>query len=256
MGALKEREQVKSLVIIPTYNERDNLTVLLSQVLSQDDELDVLIVDDNSPDGTGVLADELAAGQPRIKVLHRERKEGLGSAYVRGFEYALGVGYERVVQMDADFSHSPQDLPRLMERANSADLVIGSRNVSGGGVVGWPWSRNLISKSGSLYARLLLRLPIRDCTAGFKCFRRSALEVLDLGRLRSDGYGFQIEVNHACARAGMRLAEVPVTFKDRVLGKSKMSPGIVVEAAWLVFRLRVGLVSAAVAPQTLAEKAA
>lgn len=230
-----------SIVIIPTYNERENLGPLIAAILAIVPAIHVLVVDDNSPDGTGRLADELAAAEPRVKVLHRAGKQGLGTAYVAGFEYALVHGYERVVEMDADFSHRPEDLPRLLDAAAGADVVIGSRNVPGGRTINWSPLRRLISKGGSHYARLVLGLPIHDCTSGFKCFRRAALAALDLGRLRSNGYAFQVEVNYACARAGLRLAEVPIVFPDRVRGASKMSAHIIWEAASLVLRLRLGL---------------
>jgi dolichol-phosphate mannosyltransferase len=232
----------RSLVIIPTYNERDNLSPLVHAVLAVDSSLDILVIDDGSPDGTGAIADLLAhQTRGRVRVMHRSGKLGLGTAYVAGFAHALAHGYERVVEMDADFSHRPEDLPRLLQAANSADVVIGSRNVPGGRAPGWSPVRNAISKGGSLYARWLLGLPVRDCTSGFKCFRRRALEVLDLPAVRSNGYGFQVEVNYVCASAGMRFAEVPIVFTDRVRGASKMSWHIVVEAAWLVLRLRIGL---------------
>ncbi len=239
---------MKSVVIIPTYNERENLPALARAVLSVAPNLDVLVVDDNSPDGTGQLADALARETGRIHVIHRAGKLGLGTAYVAGFRHALAHGYERIVEMDADFSHRPADLPRLLEAASYADVVIGSRYVPGGRILGWSPLRQAISKGGSLYARLLLGLPIRDCTGGFKCFRRAALERLDLDALRSNGYAFQVEVNYACVRAGLCLAEVPIVFPDRERGTSKMSGRIVAEAAWLVLRLRLGLVRQAVAP--------
>jgi dolichol-phosphate mannosyltransferase len=246
---------VRILVIVPTYNERDNLPVLVPAILRVDPDLDVLVVDDNSPDGTGESADEIASQEERVKVLHRAGKLGLGTAYVAGFEYALRHGYDRVVEMDADFSHRPEDLPSLLAAAATADVVIGSRNVPGGSTVGWSRIRNLISRGGSLYARFLLRLPIRDCTGGYKCLSRSALERLDLEHLLSNGYAFQVEVNYACHRAGLSFAEVPITFPDRTAGRSKMSPGIAFEAALLVLRLRLGVVPAAVLPQARIQKA-
>lgn len=232
---------MRTLVLVPTYNERENLLPLVTAILAVDVDAHVLVVDDNSPDGTGKLADELAATNPRVNVLHRARKQGLGTAYVAGFQYALAEGYEYVVEMDADLSHRPVDLPKLLRAAETADVVIGSRNVPGGRAENWSPLRHLISKGGSYYARLLLWLPIRDCTSGFKCFRRAALEVLDLPSIRSNGYAFQVEVNYACARAGMRFVEVPIVFPDRVHGRSKMSGRIVAEAALLVLQLRLGL---------------
>lgn len=246
---------MSALIIVPTYNERENLQRFLAAVLAVDADLDVLVVDDNSPDGTGVLADEFAAGDPRVNVLHRDRKSGLGRAYVAGFAWALARNYDCMVEMDADFSHRPEDLPRLIEAAAEADVVIGSRNVPGGKTLGWSRLRTFISRGGSLYARFLLGLPIKDCTSGFKCFRRSAFTHLDLDRLQSNGYAFQVEVNHACHAAGLTFAEVPITFPDRTQGESKMTPRIAFEAAALVLRLRLGLARPAVVPQPLAPEA-
>lgn len=240
-----------ALVIIPTYNERENLTRLLPEILDIDPSIDILVVDDNSPDGTGDLADAIASQLSRVKVLHRPGKYGLGRAYVAGFEYALQHNYDQIVEMDADFSHRPQDLPALLSAAAKADVVVGSRNVPGGGTVGWSRVRTFISRGGSVYARALLGLPIKDCTSGFKCFGRAALARLDLEHLLSNGYAFQVEVNHACHKAGLRFAEVPITFPDRARGRSKMTAGIAVEAALLVLRLRLGLVRAAVVPKPL-----
>lgn len=244
-----------AIVILPTYNERENLHLLLPAILDIDPGLDVLIVDDNSPDGTGDQADEIASRESRIKVLHRAGKYGLGTAYVAGFGYALGLNYDYIVEMDADFSHRPEDLPYLLAAAANADVVVGSRNVPGGRTVGWHWIRRCVSRGGSMYARLLLRLPIKDCTSGFKCFSRSALASLDLEHLLSNGYAFQVEVNHACHKAGLTFAEVPITFPERSAGKSKMTAGIAFEAALLVLRLRLGLVRAAVGPKAFAQKA-
>jgi dolichol-phosphate mannosyltransferase len=247
---------VQTLVIVPTYDERDNLSRLVTEILGVNPFIDVLVVDDNSPDGTGRRADEMAAHEPRVTVLHRSSKQGLGTAYVAGFEHALRHRYDRVVSMDADFSHRPADLSSLLSAAAEADVVVGSRNVPGGRTVGWPWIRTVISRGGSRYARQLLGLPIMDCTGGFRCLRRSALDRLDLAHLRSNGYAFQIEVNHACHQAGLHFSEVPITFAERAAGRSKMSIGIVIEAALLVLRLRLGLVPAAVAPSALTRTAA
>jgi len=241
---------MRTLVIIPTYNERDNLGPLVAAVLAVDPALQILVVDDGSPDGTGDLAEALALETGRVCVLHRAGKQGLGSAYVAGFRYALARDYECVVEMDADFSHRPQDLPRLLRAAETADVVVGSRNVPGGQAEGWSMLRHAISKGGSLYARTLLGLPVRDCTSGFKCFRRAALAALDLSRLRANGYAFQVEVNYACARAGLRFAEVPIVFPNRARGSSKMSGHIVLEAALLVLRLRLGSSDPALSPLT------
>lgn len=246
---------MRTLVILPTYNERENLPRLLEAILKIDSGIDALVVDDNSPDGTGDQADAIAARDARVKVLHRDGKYGLGTAYVAGFDYALRHAYDYIVEMDADFSHRPEDLPALLAATANADVVIGSRNVPGGSTVGWSWLRILVSRGGSLYTRLLLKLPIKDCTSGFKCFSRSALGHLDLEHLLSNGYAFQVEVSHACHQAGLRFAEVPITFPERVAGRSKMSPGIMLEAALLVIRLRLGLARTALAPKALAQKA-
>jgi dolichol-phosphate mannosyltransferase len=235
-----------TLVIVPTYNELPNLKALVQQLLAVDPTLDVLIVDDDSPDGTGRLADLLVAQSARVHVLHREGKLGLGTAYVAGFSYALRHGYDRVVEMDADFSHRPEDLPRLLAASEWADVVIGSRNVPGGQVRNWSPLRQTISKLGSRFARTVLRLPIHDCTSGFKVFRRETLERLDLPAIRSNGYAFQVEVNYACAASGQRFTEVPIIFPDRVRGASKMSWRIVVEALAMVLRLRLNITPAAV----------
>ncbi|MDB5074233.1 MAG: undecaprenyl-phosphate mannosyltransferase [Chloroflexi bacterium] len=229
---------MKPLVIIPTYNERANVTHLIASVLGVDPSIDVLVVDDSSPDGTGELADDLAMGNRRVKVLHRQGKLGLGTAYITGFKYALARDYDRVVEMDADFSHRPEDLPQLLATSENADVVIGSRSVAGGRTENWSWLRRSISKGGSLYARYMLRLPILDCTSGFKCFRREVLQALDLDAVNSNGFGFQVEMNHLCNAAGFRFAEVPIVFPDRIAGESKMSYKIFGEAATLVWRLR------------------
>ncbi len=228
------------LVVVPTYNERENISVLLEDLWRHCPEVNVLVVDDASPDGTGEIADAISLTEPRLQVLHRAAKTGLGTAYVDGFRLAMAQGFELVVEMDADLSHRPEDLPRLLEAAATADLVIGSRNIPGGGVVGWSAIRKLISRGGSLYARTILGLPVHDCTSGFKCFRREALLALELETLRSNGYGFQVEVNHLCHVAGLRIVEVPITFPDRTHGHSKMSSKIVLEAMLVVLDLRLG----------------
>jgi len=233
-------DRMKSIIIVPTYNESENLESLLAAIAQVVPGTHVLIVDDNSPDGTGAIADRIAQENARVHVLHRAGKEGLGTAYVAGFRYALEQGFDHVIEMDADFSHRPIDLPRLLEAAERADVVVGSRNIPGGRSENWSPIRTMISRGGSWYARLLLGLPIKDCTSGFKCFNRRALEALDLEALRSNGYAFQVEVNHACAHAGMRFAEVPIVFPDRIRGTSKMSGLIVFEAALLVLRLKFG----------------
>jgi len=214
-------------------------TPLLAAVLCQRSDLDVLVVDDNSPDGTGALAQHIAEAEPRVHVHRRLGKQGLGTAYLDGFRFALAHDYGAICQMDADFSHDPASLPRLLDALDSADVAIGSRWAPGGGTVGWPRSRQLISRGGSLYARLVLGVPVTDMTGGFKAFRREALEHLDLAALRATGFGFQVEMNVACARAGLRIIEVPIIFSDRVRGQSKMSSRIFVEALLLVPRLRL-----------------
>jgi dolichol-phosphate mannosyltransferase len=231
---------MRSLVITPTYNERENIERLIPAVLAADPNNDLLIVDDNSPDGTGALAERHARGSRRVHVLRRAGKEGLGAAYKAGFRYALERGYAQVVEMDADFSHNPADLPRLIApvAADEADLTLGSRWARGGGTVNWPLHRKAISRGGSLYARAVLGLPVRDLTGGFKCFHRSVLETIDLNAVRTSGYGFQIELTYHAIKAGFRVREVPITFTEREHGVSKMSKGIVLEAVGMVWRLR------------------
>ena len=227
------------VVVIPTYNERENLQALLPQVLALGAEYRIVVVDDNSPDGTGEVADNLAESQPgRITVLHRPKKEGIGRAYIAGFGEALRGDAAFIVEMDADLSHDPESLPAMVAAAQSADLVVGSRYVSGGGTVGWPFHRRVISRLGGIYARVVLGVPVADLTGGFKVFRRSALEHLDLSRIRSDGYGFQIETTYRLIRSGARVVEVPITFADRVAGASKLSRRIIIEAFFVVWKLR------------------
>jgi dolichol-phosphate mannosyltransferase len=231
-------EGQRTVVVIPTYNESENLSRLVPALLESSSSLEVLVVDDGSPDGTGEVAELFAESTGRVQVIHRADKQGLGTAYVAGFEYALDHDHDYVLQMDADFSHRPKDLARLLEAAESADLVIGSRNVAGGRVENWSLLRRTVSRGGSFYARHLLKLPIRDCTSGFKCWRREALEVIDFTSVGSNGYGFQVEMNHLCHRAGLRITEVPIVFPDRTAGSSKMSWEIFLEAAVLVWKLR------------------
>jgi len=230
---------VKALVVIPTYNERENLTVLVRQIFAQGLSLEVLIIDDNSPDGTGAVADELAQVDPRVHVMHRAAKMGLGSAYVAGFRYALERDYDAVFEMDADFSHSPESLPVFLRELENADLVVGSRYLHGVTVVNWPLKRLVLSYGANVYSRVITGIPIKDLTGGFKCFRRLVLESVDLSRVRSDGYGFQIEMNYKAWRKGFRIREIPILFVDRRAGESKMNQRIVWEAAWMVWRLRI-----------------
>lgn len=228
----------RALVVLPTYNERENLAQIVPAILAAAPEVDVLVVDDGSPDGTGALADGLAAAEPRVTVLHRARKDGLGRAYLAGFAVALERGYGRVLEMDADLSHDPAALPALLAASREADLALGSRYVPGGGTVNWGLGRRLLSRGGSLYARAILGLGVRDLTGGFKCFRREVLEAIDLRSVSSTGYAFQIELTWRAVRRGFRVVEVPITFVDRRVGQSKMSRGIVGEALWKVWVIR------------------
>ena len=228
--------KAKPLVAIPTYNETGNLPAIVAAVYDALPQAALLIVDDASPDGTGQLADALAAQYASLEVLHRSGKQGLATAYVAGFRHALQRDYDRVVAMDADFSHDPRYLPALLAAAEDADLVIGSRYVPGGRTPDWGLSRRLISGCGNVFARTLLRLPVRDCTAGFKCYRRCVLEALDLEAIHLEGYAFQIETVYQSVRKGFRIKEVPIVFPDRKVGKSKMSTAIVAEAFTYVLR--------------------
>jgi dolichol-phosphate mannosyltransferase len=231
---------VRACVCLPTYNERENLEPMLralGDVLGPDDG--VLVIDDSSPDGTGQLADRLADELPYVDVLHRERKEGLGPAYLDGFRRALADGAELILEMDCDFSHNPRDVTRLIEAARDADVVLGSRYVPGGAIRNWGTARRFVSYSGSLYARIVLGTSLRDLTGGFKCFRRRVLETIDLEAVHAKGYAFQIEMTYRALRAGFRVVEVPITFVDRTRGGSKMSRAIVLEAIWRVPLLRV-----------------
>jgi dolichol-phosphate mannosyltransferase len=224
---------------VPTYNERENIVRIVEQVLAQDARLDVLIVDDNSPDGTGRIADELSAENPRVHALHREKKLGLGTAYLAGFRWALERTYAYVFEMDADFSHDPAHLPQFLSAVQQADLVLGSRYRFGKvTVVNWPISRLILSYSANIYARVVTGLPLFDATGGFKCFRREVLEAIDLTKVRSNGYAFQIEMSFRAWKKGFRIAEIPIVFVDRTEGESKMSKRIVREAVWMVWRLR------------------
>jgi dolichol-phosphate mannosyltransferase len=229
----------RALVVIPTYNEVENLRPMVEQVLPLG--CDVLVVDDGSPDGTGDLAEDLRAScNGHVDVLHRPGKQGLGTAYVAGFKRALKSDYAFVLEMDSDFSHDPKYLPSFLERAQGADLVLGSRYIPGGGTVNWNVLRRLISKSGSLYSQLVLGLPYRDLTGGFKCFRRQVLESIDLETVRSNGYAFQIELTYRAHRRGFRIVELPIVFYERRVGASKMSKDIVIEAMLMVWRFRFG----------------
>jgi len=230
----------RALVVIPTYNEAPNVLNIVPQVLSQDPRLEVLVVDDNSPDGTGRLVDELAAKNPRVHVLHREGKLGLGTAYIRGFKWALERGYDYVFEMDADFSHDPAHLKEFLKAIEGADIVLGSRYLDGKvTVVNWPMGRLMLSYCANIYARWITGLRIWDLTGGFKCFRRRVLETIDLSQVRSNGYAFQIEMSVRAWRKGFKFREIPIVFVDRTEGQSKMNRSIVREAVWMVPRLRL-----------------
>jgi len=230
---------VKGLVIVPTYNEAENVPQLVPRILEQDPGLEVLVVDDNSTDGTGRVVDDMMKTESRLHCLHRPGKMGLGTAYVDGFRYALERDYEVVFEMDADFSHDPDSLPAFLEAIRDTDLVIGSRYLNGVTVVNWPLSRLILSYGANLYTRIITWMPVKDATGGFKCFRRTTLEKLDLSRVHSDGYGFQIEMNFKVWRKGLRVREIPILFVDRRVGISKMNRRIIWEAMWLVWKLRV-----------------
>lgn len=230
-----------SLIVVPTYNERDNVRGIAADFLAALPGVELLFVDDNSPDGTGDILDELAAADPRIHVMHRAGKLGLGTAYVEGFGWGLARGYDYLFEMDADGSHDPRYLPQMLALAeDGADLVVGSRYVPGGGTENWGLGRKVISRGGSLYARTILGVDVRDVTAGFVCWRRAALEAIDLATVSSNGYSFQIEMKYRALRKGLRLVETPIVFVDRRVGKSKMSRAIVAEALLKVWALRFG----------------
>jgi dolichol-phosphate mannosyltransferase len=227
----------QTIIIVPTYNERENLPRMAAKLLSLPVAVDVLVVDDNSPDGTGKIADELAAKHPQIHVLHRAGKEGLGRAYLAGFQWALEKNYEFIFEMDCDFSHDPDEIPNFLKAAQNADLVIGSRYTGGVRVLNWPLKRLLLSRCAGVYVWLVTGLPVTDPTGGFKCFRRRALQALNLERVHSNGYSFQIEITHRLWRQGFAVAEVPIIFADRIRGQSKMAGGIINEAFWMVWWL-------------------
>ena len=235
---------MKVVVCLPTYNERENLERIVRALdrIEGVENRSLLVVDDSSPDGTGELADRLASELPHVAVLHRPRKEGLGPAYLAGFRRALAEGAELVVEMDCDFSHDPADVPRLVAAAADADVVLGSRYVPGGTIEGWGLGRRIVSAGGSLYARAVLGVGVRDLTGGFKCYRRAVLEALDLESISSRGYAFQIETTYRALRAGFRVCEIPIAFTDRAVGGSKMSRSIVLEAIWKVPALRLAAI--------------
>jgi dolichol-phosphate mannosyltransferase len=229
----------KAVVIVPTYNERENIARLINAVLRQDPRLEVLVVDDGSPDGTGAIVDTLAAGDRRVHILHRPRKMGLGTAYLAGFRWAVAEKFDYIMEMDADFSHDPAHLPQFLRAIEKTDLVLGSRYQNGRvTVVNWPISRLILSYSANIYARAVTGLPLFDATGGFKCFRRVVLESINLDEVKSNGYAFQIEMSFRAWKKGFRIVEIPIVFTDRTEGQSKMSKHIVREAIWMVWRLR------------------
>jgi dolichol-phosphate mannosyltransferase len=227
----------RTLVVVPTYNERENLPPLAKRILALPVKAELLVVDDNSPDGTGKIADELAAESPAVHVLHRTEKNGLGRAYIAGFQWALERDYEFVFELDGDFSHNPDDIPMFLEAAKEADLVLGSRYLNGIRIINWPLSRLMLSKCAAKYVQVITGMPFTDPTGGYKCFRRRALESINLDEIDSNGYSFQIEMTHRLWRQGMRVVEVPIIFTDRFQGRSKMTGHIIREALLMVWRL-------------------
>lgn len=235
-----ETQQQKILVVIPTYNEAENIQRLIPAVLRQAPNIDILVVDDGSPDGTGKLVKEIMATSPRVGLIEREGKQGLGTAYVAGFKYAIQNGYDYVFEMDADFSHNPNDIPVFLSKIREYDLVIGSRYIHGVRVLNWPMNRLLLSYSANVYTKIITGLPVRDATGGFKCYRIEALKSIDLDKIRSNGYAFQIEMSFKVWKKGFRLVEIPIIFTDRRSGVSKMSRSIVYEAVFMLWKLRFG----------------
>ncbi|MFA7158138.1 MAG: polyprenol monophosphomannose synthase [Kiritimatiellia bacterium] len=229
----------KALIIIPTYNEAENVRAIAAAVFSACDGAHILFVDDNSPDGTGKIADEMAAADSRVRVIHQEDKRGLGRAYIAGFKWALARDYDLIFEMDADFSHNPSEIPKFIAAARGADLVLGSRYVNGIRIINWPLSRLFLSQGAGTYVRLVTGMPFSDPTGGYKCFRRPVLEAIDLDRIKSNGYSFQIEMTYTAWKLGFRVEEVPIIFEDRRSGHSKMSSNIIREALWMVMQLRL-----------------
>jgi dolichol-phosphate mannosyltransferase len=228
----------KTLVVTPTYNEADNIEKFIGQVLAQHPSVEMLIVDDNSPDGTAAIVEKMMEREPRIHILKRPGKMGLGTAYVDGFRYAIARGYDYIFEMDADFSHNPEEVPKFLAKAKECDLVIGSRYTNGVRVVNWPIRRLILSYSANVYTRIITGMPLKDATGGFKCFRRRVLEAIDLDRVHSNGYAFQIEMNFKAYSKGFKLCELPIIFADRTSGQSKMSKKIVYEAVFMVWKLK------------------
>jgi len=229
---------MKTLIIVPTYNELENLPLLIEKIFSNAPATDILVVDDNSPDGTGAFVEKMSAEDPRIHVLHRSGKLGLGTAYIAGFKYAIAQGYDVAFEMDADFSHDPRFLPDFLAKIEHADLVIGSRYIPGGSTPNWSWRRRLLSGGANIFARTVLFMPVHDCTAGFRCYRREVLESLGLDTIESQGYGFQVEMAYRVQKYGFKIVETPIVFTDRRVGKSKMSRAIVLEGFTYVLRAR------------------
>jgi len=229
----------RALIIFPTYNEKDNIEKIVHAVLPLDPRINVLIVDDNSPDGTGKIADRLSQSESKVHVLHREAKQGLGKAYIAGFKWAIEKEYDFIFEMDADFSHGPEYIKTFLKEIQHNDLVIGSRYISGVNVINWPMSRLLLSYFANMYSRIVTGMPVRDATGGFKCFRREVLEAIDLSKVHASGYSFQIEMNMRVWKKGFRIKEIPIVFIDRVAGSSKMSKKIMREAIWMVWWLRI-----------------
>jgi len=232
-------DQKRGLIIFPTYNEKENIRDIIETVLPLDPRINILVVDDNSPDGTGRIADEMAGKDSRINVLHREKKEGLGRAYIAGFKWGIEYRYDYIFEMDADFSHDPSYIHDFLETIEEADIVLGSRYISGVNVINWPMSRLLLSYFANVYTRIVTGLPVCDATGGFKCFRREVLEAINLDAVKSNGYAFQIEVSMRAWKKGFKIKEIPIVFTDRQQGASKMSKKIVREAIWMVWELRL-----------------
>jgi len=233
------KNEMKTLVIIPTYNELDNLPKLLPEVLSKNAEINVLIVDDNSPDGTAAFVENEMKNNDRIHLIKRSSKQGLGTAYIAGFKYALQKNFELIFEMDADFSHDPKEIPKFLDEIKDSDLVIGSRYINGVNVINWPMRRLLLSSFANVYTRIITGMPVQDATGGFKCFRRKVLESINLDQVRSNGYAFQIEMNFKAWKKGFKVKEIPIIFVDRMKGQSKMSRKIVREAVTMVWKLRI-----------------
>jgi len=229
---------MKTLVIIPTYNEIENIEKIINEIQSLNSTIDVLVVDDNSPDGTAKVVENILRNNNGVYLIRRESKMGLGTAYVAGFKFAIEQNYDYIFEMDADFSHNPQEIPRFLEEIKSCDLVIGSRYVKGVNVVNWPLRRLILSYAANLYTRIITGIPVKDSTGGYKCFRRKILESIDLDRIHSGGYAFQIEMNFKTWKKGFKIREIPIVFVDRIEGISKMSKSIVREAIWMVWHLR------------------